>query len=240
MEGNHCLGGNGYIERYPKKTFRAWLFVLDSKPISLPLVSIQSALSPMRATKILFCILFLSCVGITAQAQSWWTHSIGAGVGYYKYDRYNLNYSLHYNPRWNFKRLGPKSSLSLSGVLGMGWEKVFFNNRSFYLSVGEFAVLTEYCFGHYSHPNASRNFGGFIGLGWGFTQFPVNYKGLGEDAPTHSLTGLAGIAISTGFRCLLDSRSYGLRISYYSDYDFKNYGLATASIYFNFGRFKKQ
>lgn len=98
-------------------------------------------------------------------------------------------------------------------------------------------MLTEFCFGHYSHPNVSKNFGGFIGLGWGFTQFPVNYKGLGEIAPSHSHTDIAGVAISTGFRWVIGSRSIGLRISYYSNYDFKNYGLASASIYFNFGKF---
>jgi hypothetical protein len=181
-----------------------------------------------RKTFIFTCLLFMASTSGIAQVS--FSHSLGAS---YYFCPVAEGLGLMYSPRLNLASLGGESSFSIGTHLGLG---LSFSSQS----GGEggssssytldLPIVLELNFGQASQPGASSMFGGFFGVGYGYSSI-----GSSDSWGGISSNKTSGPLFNGGIRFDIANRPLGIRASYLKSLDKDAKDVIGVGISYNFG-----
>lgn len=166
----------------------------------------------MKQIFVIFCVL----VGFnTISAQSF-SHSIGVGA---LAGNEGLGLGSVYSPRLNVVKMGEGATASVGTHFALALNTSSDGASATQSFIGiEIPLMLELNFGAKSHPDNQQKFGGFFGIGYGFSS-------ISSDEFTK------GIVYNAGLRFSYD---WGIRFAYMTNFDpHKKFGAASITLQFN-------
>jgi hypothetical protein len=159
----------------------------------------------MKKDFVIFLTLFFSFHFLLAQVS--FSHTLGASI--YSATDNTSSAGITYSPRLNVMELADEVTLSVGTHLGAG---LSLNSRSGATSLAlDIPLVAEVNMGCGSHRDASSDFGGFAGIGYGISR-------IGEQSAFGTgYNKASGFLINAGFQTDLFRFPAGLRISYLSN-----------------------
>jgi hypothetical protein len=165
----------------------------------------------------------------TTMASAQFRHSVGgglifgtgkvpAGANSSSYDKPSYaGYGVFYYPRVNFTEMGG-GSISAGIPLTLGASGSVNSRTGGNLSVvADLPLTVDYNFGAGSSDEDESNFGGFVGVGFGYTysNFNETYAIGTAASDTYTSKGRSyGPLVNGGFKASFNDRTYFLRVSY--------------------------
>lgn len=138
-------------------------------------------------------------------------HAVGGGIYYSNSNDGNANaWGINYSPRVNIMDFSDEASLSLGSNIGIGVAGMFSKSGSGkdnYTLLLDVPALLELNLGSGSGENAEADFGGFVGVGYGFNR--MNYSNLLSTSVNSN-----GPLFTAGFRTELGGQLVGARANY--------------------------
>lgn len=154
------------------------------------------------------------------------SHSIGGA--YYGSPQASAT-AIMYSPRVNFLELSDELTVSAGTHLGLG---IVYNSQTGENSFAfDFPFVAEINLGHGANADTRSTFGGFLGLGYGYSRigsdgaFGANYN----DA--------LGPVFNGGIRALINERPVGLRISHLANTKKGFDNVLSVGLFYTFGDF---
>lgn len=160
---------------------------------------------------ILTAVAVLSLAAFNAaNAQISFSHSVGGGL--YASSK-GAGWALMYAPRLNVVELADEMTVSVGTNLGLGLSGSA-NSReggSGTLLL-DLPILAELNIGHAANNDANSDFGGFVGVGFGYSKMASSVEtNFGTSSSNVTSTG---VLFSGGLRAVIKGQSVGLRVSY--------------------------
>lgn len=155
----------------------------------------------MRLVKLGFvlCLLFIVSKGF---AQVSFMHS--GGLSLYSISsgvNSSVGPALMYSPRLNLVKLSDELTLSVGTHIGIDFFLSSNGNQN--SSTFDIPLVAELNFGHGAIKQTKSKFGGFVGLGYGFTSIKTNAS-----------YEARGVLLNGGLRFVMFKKSFGLRVAY--------------------------
>lgn len=182
----------------------------------------------MKTRKTLFLVCFLLVTWTYSTAQVSFSHSLGAS---YYFCPVAEGLGVMYSPRLNLASLGGESSFSVGTHLGLG---LSFSSNSQSGSSSSYTLdlplVLELNFGQASQPGASSMFGGFFGVGYGYSSI-----GSSDSWGGVSSNKTSGPVFNGGIRFNIAERPLGIRASFLKSLDKDAKDVIGVGVSYNFG-----
>lgn len=158
-----------------------------------------------KTIKLAIVVLLTVCLKHT-NAQVEFMHSLGlTAYSFSNTSEAGSGYGFNYSPRLNFLELGNDLNLSIGSHLGGGFS---LNSRTGGTALLDIPLTCELNFGHAANSDASSDFGGFVGGGFGYNYMAYESTWGGGTSST------AGIYVDGGVKFMFREQSYGVKVSY--------------------------
>ena len=182
-------------------------------------------------TKLINTLIFISVFIVhSASAQVEFYH--GAGVSTYVGSAAGAG--ITYSPRLNLVGISDEMKLAVASHPGLGFQGNL-NSRgtSSFSFLFDIPLVVELHGWHGSSDASSSKFGGFFGLGFGYTYISGQSSGLFGTTTSASALGLL---INGGFKTnILMERSFGVRTGYLIDFRSNHSGVFNLGVFYYFG-----
>lgn len=156
----------------------------------------------MKSVKLIFFVLFFIQASSNGFSQLSFMHS--GGLSFYSISsgiNSSVGPALLYSPRLNLLKFSDEMTFSIGSHIGIDF--FLSSNENKNSSTFDFPIVAELNFGHGAVKRTSSKFGGFIGLGYGFTSIKTNASYQAN-----------GVLFNGGLRFVMFNRSLGLRVAY--------------------------
>ena len=157
------------------------------------------------------CAVFSLVAFNAANAQVSFSHAAGAGL--YASEA-GSGWALMYAPRLNVVDLTDEMNLSVGTNVGLGFSGSFNSQEGGSGSIlFDLPILAELNIGHAANEDARSDFGGFVGLGYGFNKMASTVDDPFGNSYSSNVNS-NGVVFSAGVRGVIKDNSLGLRVSY--------------------------
>ncbi|HPE55253.1 MAG TPA: hypothetical protein P5514_15685 [Bacteroidales bacterium] len=173
---------------------------------------------------ILASIMMIAWNSATAQA----TFSHAIGIEYLASSEVGVP-AILYSPRINIIELDRDLTISLGTHFGLGFN---FSSREGATTLAiDLPLVAEVNFGHASQPYSRADYGGFAGIGYGYSK-------LGQSGEWESYynSEASGLVINGGFRGYINDSSVGARISYLLNFRENGSNIIGLGVFYTFGQ----